>query len=393
MLTQITLQNFKSFGVRQDVPLRPLTVLVGANNSGKSSFMSVSRFIRNVLHLRQDAFDLEGGAEGLVHRPLAGSGEVVVGWTTASGGYESRSALAREDGQIHQEHERLWHRDAGDAWAVHNGVIGFGGPMSIEPPPRVDEAFNGLGWTSRLLRDGIEKFRPFESVWSPVEHSRIVRLEVAALRKDPHVTDVASELREDGGGLPTTLERWRREAKEPKVTGVHEPAIDRTRLEEFKKFLCAAIPEVIDVVVDLTPDLLHRRLYVVQRDGQKFAAPQVSDGVLAIMAMAAHVFSLPPGGVLFIEEPENHVHPLRLRALVDMLRNAVTTRRCQIVLSTHSPVLLNEFRDEPDAVLLFQRTPEGSRVRPLAEIPELQAELEAVPPGELMQAGFFAEAR
>jgi AAA15 family ATPase/GTPase len=44
MIRSITLQNFKSFGESQTVPLEPITVLVGPNNSGKSNFMSVGRF-------------------------------------------------------------------------------------------------------------------------------------------------------------------------------------------------------------------------------------------------------------------------------------------------------------------------------------------------------------
>lgn len=61
MLTSITLQNFKSFGEAQTVPLEPITVLVGPNNSGKSNFMSVGRFMRNAQVGLGDAIVIEGG--------------------------------------------------------------------------------------------------------------------------------------------------------------------------------------------------------------------------------------------------------------------------------------------------------------------------------------------
>jgi AAA15 family ATPase/GTPase len=47
MLKSITLQNFKSFGDAQEVPLEPITVLVGPNNSGKSNLLSLGNFIRD----------------------------------------------------------------------------------------------------------------------------------------------------------------------------------------------------------------------------------------------------------------------------------------------------------------------------------------------------------
>ena len=46
MLSSITLRNFKSFGEEQTIPLRPITVLVGPNNSGKSAFMNIGQFVR-----------------------------------------------------------------------------------------------------------------------------------------------------------------------------------------------------------------------------------------------------------------------------------------------------------------------------------------------------------
>ncbi len=45
MIREITLQNYKGFGASTVVPLEPITVLVGANNSGKSNFISVGRFL------------------------------------------------------------------------------------------------------------------------------------------------------------------------------------------------------------------------------------------------------------------------------------------------------------------------------------------------------------
>jgi len=71
MLTSITLQNFKSFGEEQTIPLRPITVLVGPNNSGESSLVSLGRFVRRIAATRvTTAVTEEGGWDNLLHRPF-----------------------------------------------------------------------------------------------------------------------------------------------------------------------------------------------------------------------------------------------------------------------------------------------------------------------------------
>lgn len=71
MLTSITVRNFKSFGEEQTIPLQPITVLVGPNNSGKSNLVSLARFVRNAAAGgQQSAFEGEGGEGFVFHRPV-----------------------------------------------------------------------------------------------------------------------------------------------------------------------------------------------------------------------------------------------------------------------------------------------------------------------------------
>ncbi len=81
MLTSITLQNFKSFGEEQSIPLQPITVLVGPNNSGKSNLVSLARFIRNAATAgAESAFEQEGGIEFVLRRPPVGDALTRIGW-------------------------------------------------------------------------------------------------------------------------------------------------------------------------------------------------------------------------------------------------------------------------------------------------------------------------
>jgi hypothetical protein len=64
-------------------------------------------------------------------------------------------------------------------------------------------------------------------------------------------------------------------------------------------------------------------------------------------------------------------------------------QQCQFVIATHSPILVNELRDDPEAILLFRRSEQGSVVTPLSSVPKLVEALHETEPGELLANGFF----
>jgi predicted ATPase len=81
-------------------------------------------------------------------------------------------------------------------------------------------------------------------------------------------------------------------------------------------------------------------------------AAEVSQGLLLYFAFLCIVHRDDAPAVLLIEEPENGVHPLRLHEVVTLLRT-LTERGVQIILTTHSPDLLNACK--PEEVLVFRR--------------------------------------
>ena len=86
-----------------------------------------------------------------------------------------------------------------------------------------------------------------------------------------------------------------------------------------------------------------QRLAFRRTDGQEFDAQHISDGVLCFTALAMHAIDAPPGAVIFIEEPEQAIHPRRIHDLVELLRGFVHDRRSQFVIATHSRVQLDNF--------------------------------------------------
>ena len=48
-ITNISIENFKGIGKRVDIPIRPITLLFGANSAGKSTILQALLYLRHVL--------------------------------------------------------------------------------------------------------------------------------------------------------------------------------------------------------------------------------------------------------------------------------------------------------------------------------------------------------
>ena len=73
---------------------------------------------------------------------------------------------------------------------------------------------------------------------------------------------------------------------------------------------------------------------------------------------------LAPIELLLIEEPENGLHPSRIREVMKILRKI--SEKTQVVLATHSPLVINEL--QPEEVTIVTRTPErGTICTPIAK--------------------------
>ena len=93
-----------------------------------------------------------------------------------------------------------------------------------------------------------------------------------------------------------------------------------------------------------------------------------------------------PAQVLLIEEPENGLHPSRLQTVIELLRKLTTGELGyaprQIILTTHSPVLLNCVT--PNEVRIFRRDEEGAtQVVRMDQLPDIDRLTKEFAPGEL----------
>ena len=93
-----------------------------------------------------------------------------------------------------------------------------------------------------------------------------------------------------------------------------------------------------DFPEDFTGKVLLR---LIEASGQKTTAYSASDGTLRFLGLLAALLGEKRSRFYFFEEPENGIHPNRLSLLLQLMEQEVTNSSMQIVITTHSPLLLN----------------------------------------------------
>lgn len=122
------------------------------------------------------------------------------------------------------------------------------------------------------------------------------------------------------------------------------------------------MPGLIDIRTDFTEDRRVSLRFVEAGRTRPWTSDEVSDGTVQVLALLAALFD-PRAAFTIFEEPENSMHPWIIRSFVDACRFAEGK---QIVLTTHSPVLLN--RLEPHEVVVVYRENGETVLRPLKEL-------------------------
>lgn len=159
------------------------------------------------------------------------------------------------------------------------------------------------------------------------------------------------------------------------------------RLEAIFETLRRRIPRIERVEAKALQD---SRLLLLVKDAP-FSTPILSrfasDGTLKLLAYLTLLYDPAPPKLIGIEEPENYLHPRLLPELAEECQQA--SDRTQLIVTTHSPFLINPLR--PKEVRVLYRDEDGyTRVQRVADMPGIDAFLEnGASLGELWMEGHF----
>ena len=135
--------------------------------------------------------------------------------------------------------------------------------------------------------------------------------------------------------------------------------------KRFYELVSRAFPGVEELRLEFTGD---GRVHLIVRESGAYMLPMnMSDGFYKFLAILT-ALELGPS-LLAIDEIENSIHHETMELLIDELRHA----DCQVLLTTHSPVVLDLC--DPGEVLLAYKGPEGTKVRRVPEPEELRKRL------------------
>lgn len=155
-------------------------------------------------------------------------------------------------------------------------------------------------------------------------------------------------------------------------------ALGADQLKELTRLIRTFYPELTSVVSEEKQPGVHNLF--LHEDEVAYYASHAPDGVLRILAILAQ--TLVPNRLLVFDEIENGIHPALIARLVQVFQGLSS----QVVVTTHSPLVLNYLADDvarEALVLLYRDRANRTRSRRFFDIEETAEKLSALGPGEV----------
>lgn len=372
-LRSVQVRNYKSIGDDCHVDLGRLTVIVGRNGSGKSNFLDALRFITDGLQTSLDhAIQSRGGIDEVRRRSTGHPRNFSVAvtfelpdWSLASYAFEIGS---RKKGGFFVKQESLTIQKArGEEAARFVVTDGTVVESSVEnmPPAAADRFY-------LVTASGLPQFR---SSYDQLRSMGFYNLNPEQM-KEFQVPDAGELLRRDGSNIASVIARLNED----------QPAIK----ERITAYLRAIIPDIADFE---RRAFAHRETLQFRQEVRgadypwRFNAASMSDGTLRSLGILVAVMQLAnradPIRLVGIEEPETALHPAATGALMDCLREAAETT--QILITTHSPDLLDQVDLDLDTLLIAQANQGITEIGPADQASRDTIRKHLYTPGDLLR--------
>jgi predicted ATPase len=168
------------------------------------------------------------------------------------------------------------------------------------------------------------------------------------------------------------------------------------RFDELNKELGRWLPE-FDRILFETPAQGRRSLMLRTRQGQHWIrATDLSHGTLYALAFLTLAYLPNPPSIVCFEEPERGIHPRLFREIRDAMYRlcypedfADKRQPVQVIATTHSPYLLDLYKEHPEEIVISNKDNEGVHFERLAEKPNIEDFLQDAPLGEVWYSGIL----
>ncbi len=336
MITLLKVRNYKSLE-NVELPLGPLHVLVGPNNSGKSNLFDVFQFLNDLAVIGGQAVLSRGGFSQIVW-----GGDVK---RTIS--FEVHARLKNGDAQ--KDDELTYYLELGGgpqlfAIAKERLTIAAGpkGKKTLLTYPVANNNFSvtDLKGNKVALSRSHDRL-VFEQFQHEAHHGPLARfgrelLSWSVYNFEPSALHQPNFVKQEFHFQPTG---------ENFSSVMHSLQSEHAgKFSEIESLLKRTLPEVRNLFTALTKE---GRTYVSwEEESMPLRVPvwAMSDGALRLLGQLAALFSPVQPALACFEEPENYVHPALLTVIADAIKCASAEK--QVLISTHSPYLLDFFSPE-----------------------------------------------
>lgn len=391
-VSRFRLKNFKAVRDSGSVRFTPLTVFIGNNGVGKSSLIEGLETVKTISERGLD--------QAVNHEPWRGFEYI---WNQAV----PHTLRITSEGRQYQTNPMEFQitgaaqEGLGEAALYRN----FHASSEVTAGPSVNEVFffqeelqqKQKGLPNRTVTrspdgkvfdvtEGAPPFReplgPDESVLSAEVSTHLwqfVRLNPEAMSAEKPLRRVAGylPLATDGSNIGEYLLNLRQQ----------NPSI----VDGIVETLQTVLPYAVDIQPVVTTEI-GRSVYLQLTEG-KFKIPSwlFSTGTLRVVALLALLRNPEPPPLIVIEELENGLDPRTVNLIVEEIREVVSTGKSQVIITTHSPYLLDLV---PLSSLIFVERIDG---QPTFIRPEDDASVrrwsQDFAPGKLYTMGKFRQSR
>jgi predicted ATPase len=366
MIHQIQIQNFKSLR-NVTVDLSPVTVFIGKSGTGKTNFASAIRFLRDYLALgAPQAAQLYPACRCLTNP----SGNIQFKVVFEVPGFTELFTYTLDLGEnIH--YPRLESLECGSTSIFSQAQTDNQRSQRIQwvtAPALISVPQPGAAALGRL--PGLEE--------AVVAHTALTT--AIGVYTFPYDVLKASVHRNSGSGLADNGQDFL-EVIGDIARDLHKSAV--------RKAIAASLRRINETVVSVDLDSIQnpRKALVGHRFGGKTLTldlDQESDGFRRFYAYLLALYQLPYKQTLVFEEPENGIYPGALSLLSDEFRAAPDAGRGQVLLTTHSPALLDCFAE--DQIRVVDLVDLETRIGQLAQEQKEAIREQLLHTGELLTA-------
>lgn len=414
-IERIAVSNFKSFD-EMETELGELNVIIGANASGKTNFVNIFKFLKDIFTEGLDnAIAMQGGVDSVQNMNIRSSKDLRIELSTISSGEipvpQFRVKIGRRKVSCALDSVRtkyvfsieFYKRKRG--YAVREEQLDAS--FNLVETRREERQFKkGREITKGRIRLTLDKMGKFEIKYEPKDsplpitqlfpfmrlRKKIPKVRARGSRKE--LSLLGPSLLESGlvaqtltfyspfaSQLRTFLSNIALYDIDPKLSKRSTLISGKTVLDSDGSNLAGVLKNILSVkknrkkLSNLIRELLpfiqdvsvekqaDRSLITCLREiycGKKYLpAPLISDGTINLTALIiAMYFEMNP--LIVIEEPERNIHPRLISKILDMMKDVSKKNGKQIIITTHNPEVVKSAGVKN--LLLIYRQDDFSRI-------------------------------